>query len=76
MVGLFLSSKLDWGSYIISTAPNWIQENWCLDSFYEGFCSMKVSEVALYLHKSTLYGLAWNTVIMSGMVLLAAFWKC
>ena len=42
-VGLFLSllhfltfsSKLDWGSYIISIAKNCLQENWSFNSFYE-----------------------------------------
>ena len=34
MPDLTFSSKLDWGSYIISIAKN-VQENWSLDSFFE-----------------------------------------
>ena len=33
------------------------------------------SKVALYLYKST-YGYAWNTVVMSGLALLADTWNC
>ena len=35
MLGFTFSSKLDWGSYIISIAKNCLQENWSLNSFYE-----------------------------------------
>ena len=34
MLGLTFSSKLDWGSYIVSS-ENSLQENWSLDSFHE-----------------------------------------
>ena len=35
MLGLTFSSKLDWGSYIISIAKGCLHENWGLDLFYE-----------------------------------------
>ena len=35
MLGLTFSSKLDWGSYIISIAKSASEKNWSLDSFYE-----------------------------------------
>ena len=38
MLGLTFSSKLDWGSYIISVAKT-VQENWSLDFFFDGFFS-------------------------------------
>ena len=46
-LGMFLSSKLDWGSYMISIAKS-ASKN--LDPFYEVFSP----EVPLYLHKSTI----------------------
>ena len=46
-LGMFLSSKLDWGSYMISIAKS-ASKN--LDPFYEVFSP----EVPLYLHKSTM----------------------
>ena len=51
MLGLTFSSKLDWGSYIISIAKTASKEIGAL------ILSMKVfsSEVALYLHKSTIH---------------------
>ena len=50
MVGLTFSSKLDWGSYIISVAQNATKKVGSL------ICSMKFlsPEVALYLYKSTM----------------------
>ena len=35
MLGLTFSSKLDWGSYIISYCKNYLQKNWSLNSFCE-----------------------------------------
>ena len=35
ILGLTFSSKLDWGSYIISIAINCIQKNWSFNLFYE-----------------------------------------
>ena len=51
MLGLTFSSKLDWGSYIISIAKTASKKIGAL------ICSMKFlsSEVALYLHKSTIH---------------------
>ena len=66
ILGLTFFSKLDWGSYIISNAKTTSSENWSLDSFYE------VSVIALYLP----YGHAWNTIAMSGLMLLVATWNC
>ena len=68
MLGLTLSSKLDWDSYIISIAKTVSKK---IDLFL--ICSMKFlsPEVALYLYKSTT-GNVWNvqnTVVMSGLVL-------
>ena len=68
MLGLTLSSKLDWDSYIISIAKTASKK---IDLFL--ICSMKFlsPEVALYLYKSTT-GNVWNvqnTVVMSGLVL-------
>ena len=50
MLGLTFSSKLDWGSYIISNAKTASQKIGAL------ICSMKFlsPEVALYLYKSTI----------------------
>ena len=50
MLGLTFSSKLDWGSYIISIAKTASQKIGAL------ICSMKFlsSEVALYLYKSNI----------------------
>ena len=49
-MGLILSSKLDWGSYIISIAKSASKKIGAL------ICSMKFlsPEVALYLYKSTI----------------------
>ena len=51
MLGLALSSKFDWGLYIISIA--------------------KTVCISIILP----YGQAWNTVVMSGLVLLVASWN-
>ena len=51
MLGLIFSSKLDWGSYIISIAKSASKK---IGAF---ICSMKLlsPEVALYLYKSTIW---------------------
>ena len=51
MLGLTFSSKLDWGSYIISIAKNASKKIGAL------ICSMKflASEAALYLYKSSMH---------------------
>ena len=68
MLGLTFSSKLDWGSYIISIAKTASKKIRAL------ICSMKFvsPEVALYLYKSTTH----NTVVTSGLVPLVASWNC
>ena len=50
MLGMTFSSKLDWGSYIISTAKTASKKIGAL------ICSTKLltPEVALYLYKSTI----------------------
>ena len=71
MLGLTFSSELDWGSYIISIAKTTSKKTGAL------ICSMKFlfPEVALYLCKSTIH-LAWNTVVLSGLVFLVDTWIC
>ena len=39
MLGIFFSSKLDWGSHIISIPKRHLQKSRSLDSFYEVFFS-------------------------------------
>ena len=70
MLGLTFSSKLDWDSYIISTAKTASKEIGALIRFKK-FVS---TEVALYLIKLP-YDHAWNTVVMSGLELLVATWN-
>ena len=67
MLGLTFSSKLDRGFYIISIAKPATKK---IGAF---ICSLKFlsSEVALYFFKSTIRS-AWNTFVMSGLVLLVA----
>ena len=72
MLGLTFSSKLDWGSYIISIAKTASKKIGALT------CSMKFlsPEVALYLYKSTIqpmYGillsrLSWCPQLLLGIV--------
>ena len=71
MQGLTFSSKLDWSAYIISIAKIASKKIGAL------ICSIKFlsPEVALYLHKSTMQ-YAWNTIVMSELVLLVATWNC
>ena len=70
MLGLTFSSKLDWGSCIISIAKTTSKKIGIL------IHSMKFlsPEVALYLYKTTTR--PWNTAVMSGLVLLVASWNC
>ena len=66
---LIFSSKLDWGSYIISIAKTASKKIGAL------IRSMKFlsPEVALYLCKFTHI---WNTVVTSRLVPLVATWDC
>ena len=63
MLGLTFSSKLDWGSYIISIAKTTSKNIWAL------ICSTKFlsPEVERYLFKST---------VVSELVPLVATWNC
>ena len=65
MMGLTFSSKLDWGSYMISIAKTASKK---IGAFIH---SMKFlsPDVALCLY-------VWNTAVMSGLVLLVATWNC
>ena len=71
MLGLTFSSKLDWGSYIISIAKTASKKIGAI------IRSMKFLSpgVALYLYKSTIHHV-WNTVVTSGLVPLFATWSC
>ena len=70
-LGLTFSSKLDWVSYITFIAKTASKKIGAL------ICSMKFfsPEVVLYLHKSTMQ-LLWNTVVMTGLLLLVATLNC
>ena len=71
MLGLTFSSKLDWGSYIVSIAKTASKKIGAL------IRSMKFlsPEVALYLQNLP-YVHVWNTVAMSELVLVVATWNC
>ena len=71
MLGLTFSSKLDWSSYIISLLkllPRKFEPWFALWSFFllRLLCS--------YINLP--YGHRWNTVVISGAVLLVATWNC
>ena len=70
MLRLTFSSKLDWGSYVISIAKTASKKVGAL------ICSVKFlsPEVTLYLNLP--YDHAWNTIVMSWLLLLAATWNC
>ena len=70
MLGLNFSSKLDWGSFIISIATTASKKIGAL-IHSKKFLS---PEVALYLYKSTIR-LCMNTVVVSWLVLLVATWN-
>ena len=71
MLGLTFSSKLDWGSYIISIAKTASKKIGAL------IRSMNFLSPAVALHPINLrYVQVWNTVVMSGLVVLAATWDC
>ena len=71
MLGLSFSSKLDWGSYVISVTKTASKKIRAL------ICSVKFlsPEVALYSINLP-YDHVWSTVAMSGLVLSAATWNC
>ena len=70
MLKLTFSSKLDWCSYMICISKSSSKKIGALirlDSFYEfSFLSF------LYISINLQYGNAWNTVVMSSLVLLVA----
>ena len=71
MLGLTFSSKLDWGSHIISivkTASKKIRALICSKKFL----SPQVALISINLP----FGHAWNIVVMSGLVLLVATLSC
>ena len=73
MLGLTFSSKLDWGSYIISIAKTASNKIGAL------IRSMKFlsPEVALYCISINLpYSPVWNTAVRSGLLLVVATWNC
>ena len=72
MLGLTFSSKLDWGSYIVSIAKTASKKIGALIHSIK-FLS---PEVALCISISLPYGHVWNTAVMSGLVLLVAAWNC
>ena len=65
MWGLTFFSKLDWGPYIISIAESASKKIGAL------ICSMQFFLKLLYISINLQYDNAWNTVVMSGLVLLA-----
>ena len=71
MLGSTFSSKLDWGSYIISIAKIFSKK---IGAPIRSMKSLS-SEVALCLYKST-YAHGWNTVSTSGLAPLVATWNC
>ena len=64
LLGLTFSSKLDWGSYIISIAKTASKKIGALT------CSMRLLCISINLP----YAHVLNTVVMSGLVLLLASW--
>ena len=66
MLGLTFTSKLDWGYYMISIAKTKPKKIGALVR------STKFLSFSVNLP----YGHAWNTVVLSGLVLLVATWNC
>ena len=62
MLGLTFSSKLDWGSYIISIAILLV------------LCFFLLRLLCISINLP--YSNAWNTVVMSGLVLLVVIPRC
>ena len=70
MLGLIFSSKLDWGSYIISIAKTASKKIEAL------ILSMKFLMKLLCISINPPSPYVWNTVVMSGLVPLVATWNC
>ena len=71
MLGLTFSSKLDCGSYIISIAKSASKKIGALIRSLT-FLSPEVLCISINLP----YGHAWNTVVMSELLLPVATWNC
>ena len=71
MLGLTFSSKLDWGSYIISIAKS-ASKN--IEALIHSM-KFRSPEVALFSINLP-YAHASNTVVMSGLLPLVATWNC
>ena len=71
MLGLTFSSKLDWGSYIVSIAKTAFKKIGAL-FVLRSFFLLRLLCISINLP----YSLVWNTVVMSGLVLILANWNC
>ena len=71
MLGLTFTSKLDWGSYIISIAKTAPKKIGALIHFMK-FLSPEVALISINLP----YAHVWNTVVMSELVPPVATWSC
>ena len=71
MLGLTFSSKLDWGSYIISVAKTASKKIGALIRSRK-FLSLEFGLISINLS----YAHVWNTVVTAGLVLLVATWIC
>ena len=72
MLGLTFSSKLDWGSYIISIAKTASKKIGALIRFMK----LLSPEVALYPYNSTIHPCMEYCCHTSGLVPLVATWNC
>ena len=70
MLELTFSFKLDWGSYIISTAKTATKKIGALVRSIK-FLSPEVALISINLP----YGHVWNAVVMSCLVVLVATWN-
>ena len=69
MLGLTFSSKLDWGSYIVSTAKTASKKIEALIRSMKFLRLLCISINLPYVH-------VWNTAVMSLLMLLVATWNC
>ena len=71
MLGLTFSSKLEWGSYIISIAKTASKKVRNLIHSIKFFsCGLLCISINLT------FSYAWNTLVMSRLVFLVATWNC
>ena len=73
ILGLTFSSKLDWGSYINSIAKTASSKK--IGALIHSMKSLSCG-VALYFYINLPYDNAWNTVVMSGLLVPVATWDC